>query len=484
MPVSSSLPRSIPEAQGISSAAIADFVVTAEKTVHHMHSYMLVRHGHVVAEGWWYPWRADAPHMMFSLSKSFTATAVGLAIAEGRLTIDDQVLSFFPNEVPRKTSDNLAEMTVRHLLTMTTGHDRDTFEDMMCSHSPIKTFLSRPVVHTPGTHFLYDTGATFTLSAILQKLTGETLVDYLTPRLFEPLGISSATWESHPVGINYGGMGLNITTEEIARFGLLYLQKGQWNGRRILPEGWVEEATCRQVSNGADPESDWTQGYGYQFWRCRNNFYRADGAFGQFCIVMAEKQAVLAITSGVEDMQAVLNLVWERLLPAMDNYPVPAGEEEHNALIYTLANLRLAPPPGERTSPIAQSVSGKAYTFERNYETLFSIGFDFNGEGGKMTYRLLGGGKRRGIHELDIGYSQWREGVSYLGGRTPQKVAVSGMWTAQDTYTVTMCYYETPFILTLTCRFEGNRLIYGCRANVAFGPLEHPQLVGSAALPR
>ena len=155
------------------------------------------------------------------------------------------------------------------------------------------------------------------LSAIVQKATGKTVLDYLKPRLFEPLGIEHPTWETSPQGISTGGYGLSIRTEDIAKFGQLYLQKGKWHGKQLVPAAWVEAATARQTSNGSNPKSDWDQGYGYQFWRCRHGAYRGDGAFGQYCIVMPEQDAVIAITSGVKDMQAVLNLVWDKLLPAM-----------------------------------------------------------------------------------------------------------------------------------------------------------------------
>ncbi len=205
-------------------------------------------------------------------------------------------------------------MRVRHLLSMSTGHAEDTTRYLREEKDGnwVKAFLAQPVEYEPGTHFLYNSGATYMLSAIVQKLSGLKVVDYLRPRLFEPLGIENPRWETWPQGINTGGWGLNINTEDIARFGQLYLQSGMWHGQRLVPAAWIEEATARQVSNGSNPDSDWEQGYGYQFWRCRHNAYRGDGAFGQYCLVMPDQDAVLAITSGVSDMQAVLNVIWAR----------------------------------------------------------------------------------------------------------------------------------------------------------------------------
>jgi len=341
------LPRSTPEAQGIPSSAILGFVEAAEKNVDALHSLVVVRHGQVVAEGWWGPYRRDDPHVLFSLSKSFTSTGIGLAIAEGRLSLDDTVLSFFPQDAPAEPGEDLKAMRVRDLLAMSTGYhaaDIERFSFTSTDPTPTRAFLALPVAHKPGTHFVYNTPASYMLSAIVQKATGTPLVDYLRPRLFEPLGIAHPTWDASPQGVSLGGFGLSVTTEDIARFGQLYLQKGEWNGRRILPAEWVAAATMRQASNGSNPSSDWDQGYGYQFWRCRHGAYRGDGAFGQYCIVMPDEDAVIAITSGVRDMQAVLNLVWEHLLPAMKPAALPADTPVHDRL----ARKRAPRPPDRR----------------------------------------------------------------------------------------------------------------------------------------
>jgi CubicO group peptidase (beta-lactamase class C family) len=252
---------------------------------------------------------------LYSLSKSFTSTAVGLAVAEGKLSVDDEVLKFFPDDAPADPSANLKSMRVSDLLRMNTGHQAEP--PRKPDEVWTKVFLAHPVPFKPGTHFLYNTSATYMQSAIVQKVTGQTVLDYLTPRLFEPLGIDGPTWEKSPQGISTGGYGLSVRTEDIAKFGQLYLQKGKWQGKQLVPEAWIDAATARQTSNGSNPNSDWDQGYGYQFWRCRHGAYRGDGAFGQYCVVLPEQDAVIAITSGLRDMQAVLNLVWDKLLPGL-----------------------------------------------------------------------------------------------------------------------------------------------------------------------
>ena len=178
------------------------------------------------------------------------------------------------------------------------------------------------------------------------------------------------TWEASLQGISAGGYGLSVRTEDIAKFGQLYLQKGKWNGKQLVAEAWVEAATARQTSNGSNPKSDWDQGYGYQFWRSRHGTYRGDGAFGQYCIVLPEQDAVIAITAGVRDMQAVLNLVWDQLLPAMTSSPLTASDDDSKRLANTLKELTLRLPEGKGTPP---KIAGKKFSFPVNDRKLASL---------------------------------------------------------------------------------------------------------------
>jgi CubicO group peptidase (beta-lactamase class C family) len=469
------LPRSTPEAQGIASTAILAFIEEAEQSLDALHSIMLLRHGHVVAEGWWAPYAPERPHMLFSLSKSFTSTAVGMAAAEGLLSLDDPVLPYFPEEAPAKPSKRLAAMKIRHLLSMSTGHTEDTTAFMRGSRDGnwAKAFLRRPVRRNPGTHFLYNTGATYMLSAIVQRVSGATLTDYLRPRLFDPLGIEYAVWESCPRGVNVGGFGLNITTDSIARFGQLYLQDGVWNGQRLLTEGWVAQASAAHISNGDDPQSDWAQGYGFQFWRCRHGAYRGDGAFGQYCIIMPEQDAVLAITSGLGPMQPPLDLVWKHLLPAMGPAPRAADPAAAEALTRKLAALAFMPQPGNRTSPEAAHVMGHTYTIEPNVAGVVSVRLDAAGDDQRITVR-----DTNGEHTIVCGAGRWIEGVTSLDRGIPRAVAASGAWSDDNTYVAQLLAYETPFRLTLTLRFAEDLLRFDNQINVELFPTERPQLVG------
>ena len=304
------------------------FLDAIESARFDLHSLMLVRHGHVVAEGWWAPYRADRVHLLYSLSKSFTSTAVGIAEAEGLLSIEDDVVQLFPDKTPADASEATRAMKVRHLLSMASGHAEDTRRAMARDGTDlVRGFLSIPPDKEPGTLFCYNQGCTYTLSALITRLTGERLLDYLRPRLFDPLGIEEAVWTQSDEGIDQGFSGLHLATESIAKLGLLHLQNGRWEDRQLVPEAYLAEAHRVQIDNaGVMTNSDWQQGYGFQFWMCRNGAYRGDGAFGQFLVVVPDADAVIVCTAQVTEMQAELDLIWEHLLPALSLSGDAAGD--------------------------------------------------------------------------------------------------------------------------------------------------------------
>lgn len=457
---------SSPEAQGISSQSILEFVEELDRELpDQLHSIMLRRHGKVVASGWWAPYDAESPHMLYSLSKSFTSSAIGLAVEEGLISLDDQVISFFPNDLPAEPSDHLKAMRIRDLLRMNTGHEREPGGALRMEGSWIKGFLAHEVKFKPGTHFVYNSFATFMLSAIIQEVSGETLLDYLTPRLFDPMGIKNPTWESNPDGINTGGWGLSITTEDISRFGQLYLQKGRWEGKQLLPESWVEEATGMQTSNGSNPESDWDQGYGYQFWRCRHNLYRGDGAFGQYCIVMPDQDAVLAITSGTGDMQKVMNLAWEYLLPAMKADPLEENPEALLLLREKLEGLGINGISGTGDPAETGLKGGKYKILNKGPDGISAVSFDF--EASPNTITFFG---EEGEQTLQIGQEKWESGNFKNPPLVSPMVATMGGWLGPDSYRMRVIFTETPHLLDYTFTFKGKEMLMERQYNVSFGP--------------
>src|SRR5512133_513637 len=425
------LARSTPEAQGISSEGIITFLDSAKSSKHEFHSIMILRHGKVVAEGWWLPYGPELKHTLYSTSKTFTSTAVGFAVTEKLLTVDDKVISFFPDELPDTVSENLASMTVKDLLTMSAGQDPDpTFTLRNGNDNWVKAFLSTPVVNKPGTKFLYNSMATYMLSAIVQKVTGQKVVDYLKTRLFTPLGIEGMDWEVDPKGINTGGWGLRVRTEDMARLGQLYLQKGKWNGTQVIPASWIEEASTAKIMQNPDARqsqkdsSDWLQGYCYQIWRCRNNAFRADGAYGQFIIVIPEKDAVVAITAESPDMQDEINMVWKYLLPAMKDEKLPENAELAGSLKTRLEKLTLDLPSGTAESKISGTLANKSFALEANDKKWQSLAFRFNDSVCIMTVFV-----DSVEYSFNFGKDKW-----YLGETSKPGPSLTGPLSGIDKY--------------------------------------------------
>jgi CubicO group peptidase (beta-lactamase class C family) len=464
----SSLPASTPETEGISAAAIDSFLNAAGQSKHEFHSFMLLRHGKVVAQGWWNPYEPKLRHSLYSCSKSFTSTAIGFAVSEKRLSVNDKVVSFFPGSLPYTIKPYLAALTVKDLLTMSVGQDKDPTGPVITTQDDwVKAFLALPITYKPGSQFLYNSLATFMLSAIVQKVTGQKEVDYLKPRLFDPLGINGMDWEINKQGINTGGWGLRVQTEALAKMGQLYLQKGKWQGKQVMPAAWVEEATTFKIDQAPDApkskkdSSDWMQGYCYQFWRCRNNAFRADGAFGQYIIVMPEQDAVIAITSETSDMQGELNLVWKYLLPAMQPKALPINSTADAQLSKHLAALSLPPLTGNAAPAFNQTFSVKP-----NALNIRSIAFKVTDGVCHVTLK-----KDTSTYSLDFASGKWLPGQTNMQGPglvaaakedfsilLPYKVVGSYGWSDNRSLQLKLRYIESPHSEIITCHFDGKQL--------------------------
>jgi CubicO group peptidase (beta-lactamase class C family) len=469
--VTGSLPRSLPVTEGVDPVGIEHFLETMEERRFELHSFMLLRHGKVVAETWWAPYAPEVPHCLYSLSKSFTSTAVGLAAAEGRLSLDDKVISFFPESLPPQVSDHLAAMRVRDLLCMAAGHEKDPQNEMVKSDDWVRAFLAQPLVRAPGTHFVYSSAATYMCSAIVQKVTGMTVLDYLRPRLFEPLQITGVTWDTCPRGINTGGWGLSVTTEGLAKFGQLYLQKGNWQGRQILPAAWVEEATSFQIQQPAKPgstrpkeEDDQRQGYGYQFWRCRHNAVRADGAFGQLTVMMPDQDAVVVMTSESRDLLEQLGLVWEHLLPSFRDAKLPADDVAQEKLTRHLSTRHLSTRHLAPNTGVSGPSGRQVFAVEENSLGINRLTISNAGQTVTLTAQVGDTG-----HCIVHGLDEWRLGDTAMPGTptrlgagtlaTPtRKVAASAAWLDASTLELTWRYLEFPHRDTVTCRFDADRV--------------------------
>ncbi|AVT41057.1 serine hydrolase [Plantactinospora sp. BB1] len=332
----------------MSARAVAALLDRLEAQSVECHSIMVVRHGHVVAEGWWAPYSAERPHLLYSLTKSFTSVAVGLAIADGLLSLADRVVDVLPDHVPAEISEQGRRLTVHHLLSMTTGHRTDSLAEawQLEPGDLVKGFLRVPFPEVEGTRHAYDNPTTFILARMVERVTGRSLPELLDDRLFKPMGVDHAEWDRVASGATFGFHGLHLTTEAVAAFGELLLREGLWSGRQLVPREWVRLATRRHIET--QQIEDWSEnpdmlcGYGYQFWISRHG-YRAEGAFGQQCVVVPSHDLVVVVTGAITQGEVMPAVLWDCLLPGLDE-PVSAREDE--ILAERLRRLSLTPVPG------------------------------------------------------------------------------------------------------------------------------------------
>jgi CubicO group peptidase (beta-lactamase class C family) len=443
------LPVSTPGEQGVDASGIHAFLdaVEAEAGME-PHSLMILRHGHVVASGWWAPYTPERLQLLYSVSKSFTSTAAGFAVAEGLLDLDDPVISHFAEFEADITDPRSRAMLVRHIAAMASGHVAETYAAAvrLDRKEGVRGFLLIPPDRDPGTVFAYNQSATYALAAIVQRVTGQSLTAYLRPRLLDPLGIGEAAWTRDRAGRDLGFSGLHAATDAIARLGQLYLRGGVWEGRRLLPATWIAEATRAHISNADGTAegalSDWQQGYGFQFWRSRHG-YRGDGAYGQFCLVLPEYDAVIATTAATERMQDLLNLVWQHLLPAFGTAPLPGGQED--GLRRRLDRLALPPvearsEPPERGDAWAGAEFVPAGGVCADQRSLTGVEVAADAGGWRVS---LAEGERR--LDLRLGAPGWNVDPG------PVPTAVSGGWTDPQTLGIDVLFLETPHRMTVTC---------------------------------
>jgi CubicO group peptidase (beta-lactamase class C family) len=307
------------------------------------HGLIVHRRGVRIAEGYWAPHTPERLRLVYSVSKTFTGTALALALGEGVLSLDDLVADHLPELFGgdgdggaadgHGPDDRARRMRIWHIASMATGHDREIWGEATTAapDAPLRAFFRIPATHEPGTFFAYNQPPVYALSAILQRRTGMRLADYLRPRLLDLLGIEQFRWRQLH-GIDLGFSGVHTTLDAVARLGQLYLDDGVWGGARLLPEGWVADASRSHVANAHHSENpDWRQGYGFQLWRSQHG-YRGDGAFGQYMVVLPDQDAVVALFSCAEDMQVVMDLIWDHLLPAMaDDAPTSTAADERLA---------------------------------------------------------------------------------------------------------------------------------------------------------
>jgi CubicO group peptidase (beta-lactamase class C family) len=467
--------RAEPRDAGVNSAVVAAFLDDAAASGLEIHGLMLYRAGRVAVEGWWWPYRADRPRIMHSVTKSVMASAIGLALQEGRFRLQDKVVSFFPEYLPAGVDDKLASMTVENLLTMRAGHAAETSGSIWrgIHTSWTAEFFKIPVVYQPGTTFMYTSAASYMLSAILTKVTGETLHDYLRPRFFEPLGIKDEQWDIGPDNINPGGNGLTMKTADLLKLGVLHAQRGIWEGRRVLAQEWIAEATR---SHGPD-------NYGYQWATAADGAYLAIGIFMQFVMVFPRQQATLAVVGASQEGSKLFLPVVQRHFPLSFETQLPAAEaaKADERLRARLNAAGSAPQIVSYPAKSAARISGKTFRIEPNAAGVTAVRFVF--ENDRCVFHLA---DADGDHTVVCGLQDWIEshtnipGADLHHGYTLESAVVvaSARWLDENTLQMTWIFADTAFRDTVICSFDSDRVTATRSVNVNSAALTWPKLSG------
>ena len=489
--VAGPLPRATPESQGVRSEAVLKLIDLLSAEGDKVHSYMLLRHGKVVAEGWWAPYDANTPHALFSVSKAFVGMGIGYAVEDGLMTLNDRVNWFFPASVPPGQDTRAGEIRVRDLLAMASGQKTDSM-DLLLSAAPgeqAKAFFSIPMEEPPGLRFRYMSGNSAMLALIHRKVTGERdLVKYLKPRLFDRLGIGERHWVRQSDGTVLGGWGFELTTEELAKVGQLLLQGGRWNGESVLPSWWVSQSTSRQTAFGnvLDPvlvrhtgganakgdsaPDDWEVGYGYQLWMGNHGTFRLCGACGQIAVVMPSEDVVFVSTAGGSGSNKLsVEAFYAAILPGLAPAAFPENPQALRRLRERSAGLALGT-PGKGVAPARQAVEIAARGCELETRPLGIESVRYDDKTGMFEFRNGFGVQRFAVGRdgrWAVGSAEVEDGRAgdldkIAGG--PQPLGASGAWTKEHEFRFRVVFTRTQVYadVTLDCSREPMRIASDC----------------------
>lgn len=465
------LPRALPSQKGVPPQYIIDMVKEYINSGLMLQSYMIVKDGCVISEGWFKPYSPDYRHMMFSITKGFTSLAAGMAISEGLISLDDRVIDFFPDKLACAPCENMQKLKIKHLLTMTVGQDDGIYvKDARFRDDFIKYFLTYYVENEPGKTFLYNNVSTCMMAAIIERKCGQSLEEYLKPRLLNPLGITDYVWEKSREGICYGALGLSIKTEDMAKYGLLLLQNGNYNGKQLVSSDYLKEATDIYIIQ--PPQSpDWNAGYGYQYWRnARENSFRSDGAFGQLCVVVPKHNLVVVATAGLYDMQREMDIMFDKFICRLNNKESTASFEGQHELDRLNASLCINMPNGDIHPELNIKLTGIKLCVSKNPYGITHIIFDINKNGVELSFFY-------GNEEIkcSVGYEKWQENQSAEKNimtaveeyNIREFKYCSGAWD-KNTFKCTIVYPCTPFVDELEFDIKDSFIKINLHRNVSF----------------
>lgn len=432
------LPHVTPESVGIPSSKVTELIARI-KPLDSVNGIVMLRHGKVFLDAAWKPYANTTPHQLFSASKSFVSLAVGFAQQEGLLKISDRLIGFFPEHRNAVTDEKMLRTTLRHLLTMASGHAACPMGELRAGNTGwTRTFLASKLPLEPGSQFAYNSAATYMLAAVIRKVTGENVREYLIPRLFKPLGIAPGVFECDPQGTNIGGWGLYQTAQDLAILAQCLLQKGKWKGKQVLPAEYLKEATAKQIENGTGHgysgiSKDWRSGYGFQFWQSEHG-YRGDGAGGQYVLVVPEADIAAGITSCLDNMPKVLTDFYETVLAACSDGALPADPRALAELNGMLDSLEIPMAQGDvvrRGEPATFECAEKGSGIKR-----ISVSFD-------ATACILTFDTAHGPETMRAGFGFRIHNRMTLCDISPRRCTADAAWISETKLEVRVCNYET-----------------------------------------
>ena len=464
--------KTSPESQGIPSEAIRSFAERLAK-MDAIHSFMLVRHDKLIAEAWWKPFKKEYKHELFSCSKSFVSIACGIAQGEGLLSLNDRIVSFFPDKMSGKVSERMKKATIKNLLTMSSGHNACPLAAGTVSlHQDwVKAFLESELAYEPGEKFVYNSAATYMVSAILRRVTGRNVLDYLNEKLLPFIGINADKWDCCPAGTNIGGWGFWLKTEDMLRFCRLLKNQGNWDGKQLVPADYIAEATSFQIDNSSNNDPDWKIGYGYQFWQTTFNSFRGDGACGQYMLVMPEQDLYMAVTSGVANMQQILTAFWETVIPALQANPLPENPESFSTLTETLSALEHKPLANDLRFVIPDA----EYSIDTNSAGLQKLKINPTANGCEITFFRTD----NSFEKMRADYGRHTHNILQMLENEMRIIEASCAWSNENTLVIQAYSVETPYRDRYILTFSNDEINLARESNFSFLHAELPTVHGT-----
>lgn len=395
-----------PESLGIPALSIKNFLKRLDEQELPMHSAIIMRHDKVCAETYYAPYDRNSLHRMFSITKSFVCLAIGLLEEEGKLSLDDHIVDYFPEKLPPEGAHPYLKMlTIRQMLTMRTCHDKTTYKVTKMDDWTATFFVTTPD-HVPGTNFSYDTSSTHTLGALVEKLTGMSVLDYLRIKFLDEIGFSKDAYIlKDPVGVSMGGSGLCCTTYDILKVMYCIAKGGVYHGKQLLPKKFISEAVKKHSDpHGKQGTLEEIQGYGYQIWMTTHDGYVLFGMGGQLAMYVPEKDIFMITTADAQGRQGGVQLIyeafWSEIYDKLSDSPLPENAAAVQELTTFCNSRKLYVLPGESTMPMADLINNISYVCDENpcSVTNVRVQFDIAASEGTLYYA-----NKTGAHEITFG---------------------------------------------------------------------------------